>query len=347
MEPFFQFDTAENRQALLSRARDVVLTALRQYELEWNSIRFIQLSDTITYKIETTASKSYLLRIHSERMNKEEIRSELVFLDELKNVHGLLVPTGIKSLNDSDILECATKEGFKEPLVTLMNWVDGEHLNGKCTDDHLYSMGAMMGKLHVASTRFVAPHDFMRPHWGINSLRTDIQKLERYYPRFLSTNAWSLYQSAFDKIAYQLEVMHPTDQNYGLIHADLHTGNIVFNNGQPYPIDFGRCGYGYFLYDMAGALLELSPKQRQLFIQGYESVKSIDGDYIYELECFFIMFMIENYCHHCSDPNETPNLIQEQQYAQAYIQEYLDDNSFLFKMVEPIEVDEVNKGETL
>lgn len=47
--------------------------------IDWNCIRFIQLSDTITYKIETETTGSYLLRIHSERVNKEEILSELVF----------------------------------------------------------------------------------------------------------------------------------------------------------------------------------------------------------------------------------------------------------------------------
>ena len=53
MKPFFHFDTDETRQSLMSRARSVALWAIQQYEIEWNCIRFIQLSDTITYKIET------------------------------------------------------------------------------------------------------------------------------------------------------------------------------------------------------------------------------------------------------------------------------------------------------
>ncbi|GIP56747.1 hypothetical protein [Paenibacillus woosongensis] len=97
MKSFFDFDTEETRKSLLSRARNVALSAIQQYEVEWNCIRFIQLSDTVTYKIETDTMGSYLLRIHSERVNKEEILSELVFLNGLRKVQDLVVPEGIRS----------------------------------------------------------------------------------------------------------------------------------------------------------------------------------------------------------------------------------------------------------
>lgn len=50
--------------------------------------------------------------------------------------------------------------------------------------------------------------------------------------------------------------------------------------------------------------------------------------------------MIENYCHHSSDVREIPGLIAEQKYALAYIKEYLEGSSFLFKAVEPVHVEE-------
>lgn len=62
---FFQFDTDEYRRSLLIRARRVALSSLLQYDLEWETTQFIQLSDTVTYKIETSSKESFLLRIHS------------------------------------------------------------------------------------------------------------------------------------------------------------------------------------------------------------------------------------------------------------------------------------------
>ncbi|WP_237087904.1 phosphotransferase [Paenibacillus crassostreae] len=64
-----------------------------------------------------------------------------------------------------------------------------------------------------------------------------MSKLERYYHEFLSDGSWKLYQEAIDKIIRQFDSMKRDNRNYGLIHADLHSGNVVFNNGIPNPID--------------------------------------------------------------------------------------------------------------
>ncbi|GIP36057.1 phosphotransferase enzyme family protein [Paenibacillus sp. J2TS4] len=336
MHEFFRYDTDESRRSLLARARKVALTALQQYDLEWERIQFIQLSDTITYKIETSTGESFLLRIHSDRLSIEEIHSELSLLEALNQSADLNVPEGLACCNGSYVLEISTEEGYQRPYVTMMRWVEGEHASGKFTDDRVYSMGVMMGRLHEAAANFVPPSDFVRPQWGVDSFRRDMVKLERFYPRFLSDEAWRSYQAAAEKIVTELAAMHRNDHNYGLIHADLHSGNIVFNEERPYPIDFGRCGYGYYLYDMAGALLELYPKQRRTFIQGYESVRKLEPDYVQHLQCFFVMFMIENYCHHASDPRESSSLMDEQPYALAYIREYLNDAPFLFHVIEPV-----------
>ncbi|OAB34025.1 phosphotransferase enzyme family protein [Paenibacillus glacialis] len=339
MNEFFRNDTDENRQSLLVRARKVALSALQQYDLEWERIQFIQLSDTITYKIETRTAECYLLRIHSDRLSKEEIRSELAFLRALNKSDDLNVPEGLANCNGSYVLEINTEEGYRRPYVTMMRWIEGGHASGEFTDSCAYNMGAMMGKLHEVAACFVPPSDFVRPIWGAASFRRAMAKLERYYARFLSSETWKVYQAAAEKILSELATMHPNAHNYGLIHADLHTGNIVFKDDQHNPIDFGRCGSGYFLYDMAGTLLELYPKHRWMFIKGYESVRKLETDYVRYLECFFVMFMIENYCHHASDPRETSSLIDEQQYALAYIREYLNDTPFLFDVIEPVEID--------
>lgn len=336
MKSFFHYDTDEGRKDLLSRARKVALTALQYYDRDWSCIQFIQVSDTITYRIETDSSDTYLLRIHSDELSKEEIHSEMLFLSELWNVHHLVVPLGVQGLNGDYVLQCETEEGYRKPYISLMRWVEGQQLSGEITDNQVYNTGVMMSKLHEASRKFTAPDHFVRPEWGSRSFRDHTRKLELYYTRFLSDDDWRVYQNAITKIEQEIDQIPKNNQNYGLIHADLHFDNIVFCEEIPYPIDFGRCGYGYYLYDMAGALLGLSPAQRKIFIQGYESVARLEGEYVNQLERYFVMIMIENYCHHASNPDEIPNLQAEQKYALAYLREYLCGNSFLFNRVAPI-----------
>lgn len=339
MNDFLRFDTDEERRALLIRARKVALSAIQKYDLEWDNIQFIQLSDTITYKIETSTDNNYLLRIHSDRLSREEIRSELLLLQALNKSKDLNVPEGMANCDGIYVLDIETETGYRRPYITMMRWIEGEKAVGEFTDSQAYNMGVLMSRLHAAAKDFNPPSDFVRPTWGVESFKREMDKLERYYERFLSEEGWKLYQDAAEKVVSQLTTMHPSEHNYGLIHADLHTGNMVFEDNQPYPIDFGRCGYGYYLYDMAGTILELWPKHRWMLIQGYESIRKLETDYIRDLECFFVMFMIENCCHHASDPRETTSLIEEQKYAQAYIREYLNGNPFLFEVVEPVNVD--------
>lgn len=334
MIDFFSFDTNKERQALLARARKVALSAIQRYDLEWERIQFLQLSDTVTYKIETGAANHYLLRIHSGRLSREEIRSELLLLQALNESENLHVPEGIASCDGHYVLDIETEAGYERPYVTMMRWVEGEHAT-EFTDSRAFHAGVLMGRLHEAAERFEAPSHFVRPAWGAESFTRDVAKLERYYGRFLSEEGWKLYKNAVEKVVAQLATMPQHPHSFGLIHGDLHIGNMVFIQDTPYAIDFGRCGYGYYLYDMAGSILGLWPKHRWKFIQGYESVRKLEPDYIRYLECFFVMFMIENYSHHVSNPEEIEGLIQEQPYAQAYIREYLNDRPFLFEKIEP------------
>jgi len=55
-----------------------------------------------------------------------------------------------------------------------------------------------------------------------------------------------------------------------------------------------------------------------------------------QLECFFIMTMMENYSHHASNPLEWEGARAEQPYALAYIQAFLTGESFLFRKLDPV-----------
>jgi Ser/Thr protein kinase RdoA (MazF antagonist) len=272
-------------------------------------------------------------------MTREEIQSELIVLNTIsQSSEAITVPTGLASLNGILVTEYITENGA--PLfVTLMRWLEGELLSSGMTDQQVTNMGVMIGRLHEATSSFVPPAGFVRQTWGSDSFSRDMSKLARYYDRFLTMNAWEKYREAAEKIKGHLTEMISDAANYGFIHADLHVGNVVFQGDEPFPIDFGRCGYGYYLYDLAGMMVGLYPYQRQLLLQGYTSIRAQESVSEEMLSCFFVMIMIENYCNHASDPREISGLIEQQPYAQAIIRDYLNGDPFLFNPIEPIDVD--------
>jgi Ser/Thr protein kinase RdoA (MazF antagonist) len=78
---------------------------------------------------------------------------------------------------------------------------------------------------------------------------------------------------------------------YGLIHADLYPENVLFKDGEVYPIDFEDCGFGYWLWDMAIALClwpwtEEWRWRRDAFLEGYARVRTLPQSQIRHLDLF-------------------------------------------------------------
>lgn len=317
------------KMKLETAARDIVLRALKAYDLDWTKIEYIKQSDSITFKVETETAGKLLLRIHGERCSRAEILSELEWLRHLSQTAELVVPVGLPDSSGCYIMETGEQE--PDRFLTVMRWVEGEHAAGKLTKEQLHAVGVMLAGMHEAGEQFVPSAEFTRPAWGADSFRKDWDKLERHHSAMVPEAGWKLYQAAAARIRGDLEAMTPDSGSYGLIHGDLHFGNVVFTEGQPRAIDFGRCGYGFYLYDLAAALLELSTEQRRSLIQGYNSVRPLEPDVERKLECFFVMIMIGNYSHHITNPDEHPSLREEQPYALAYLKEYLADSAFCSK----------------
>ncbi|WP_246303146.1 phosphotransferase enzyme family protein [Paenibacillus plantarum] len=328
----FQLESDEDIEKVLMQYKQAALNAIQNYDVNWELIRFNQLSDTCTFVLETSKNESFLLRIHSE-MSNEEINSELLLLEALHEKIDFVIPKAILNRYGSRTIEIQLENGFR-CNASLMSWVEGEHSKGGLTDDQIYREGVLLAKLHQASQDFELTTNFKRPTWGEHSFRQAITRLTRYYNRFLSETEYNLYVSAAEQISSWIVMLHKDRNSHGLIHGDLHQGNIVFHNGEPRPIDFGRCGFGYFLYDIAHTILGLYPAQRELVIKGYESIRKLEGNWYTALEGFAVMVMIENYCHHAPDPRETAGLKAEQPYALAIINNYLNGEPFLFNSIE-------------
>ena len=60
-----------------------------------------------------------------------------------------------------------------------------------------------------------------------------------------------LLESAIDYVVAALDQLGTTRTNYGVIHADLHLGNMLVQDGTVAIMDFEQVGRGHYLYDLA------------------------------------------------------------------------------------------------
>ncbi len=92
-------------------------------------------------------------------------------------------------------------------------------------------------------------------------------------------------RTKFDAVADRLSGVMASDGDVGLIHADLHLGNAVFQGDRVKLIDFDDSGTGPRLYDLAVALWELRdlpgyPRHLEALLDGYRSRRPIDPTHL-------------------------------------------------------------------
>lgn len=335
MNNCFRMDSDINRSLTLKQTKQSALIVLNEYDVDWSSIHFLQVSEHVTFRIESSDGEKFLLRIHSVSKSREETVSELEWLATLR-YKGIVVSEAVLNQRGAVVTDIATSDG-QLYYVTLLKWIEGEHLDKRAlTVESIRKMGALMAHLHEASSDFCPTKGFTRPSWGRESFQRDWEHLQRHYQHFISDEAFDLYTTAADKVVNHLEMLEPSGSNYGMIHADLHNGNVVFRDDEPYAIDFGRCGFGYHLYDMAQSIMGLLPLQRELFIEGYEQIRKMDENAIPILESFFIMAIIEAYSFHAEIEMESEGLIEEQPYAQAILRAYINGVPFMFQPLDEV-----------
>jgi Ser/Thr protein kinase RdoA (MazF antagonist) len=228
MDEAFHVDTQVRRRATLRQARATALAALQQYDVQVANVQFIQISDHITYKVEASAGERYLLRVHSESRSPNAILSELEWLKALNQTGQLIVPEGVANRSGSYITDVGKQKGL-HGWVTLMRWVEGEHLSGELTEGHVSNIGKLIARLHEASDNFVPSAAFVRSSWDDKSFQGDLSRLEQHYSNFLSLEEFKLYRQAADKVLADLANLQNSGHEYGIIHADLHVGNLVFH----------------------------------------------------------------------------------------------------------------------
>ena len=249
----------------------------------------------------TSQDHRYVYRIYTNHdfyvRNPEAYRYELGLLAYLRDFK-LAVPDPVKRLDGErlSVMGPATDPPADSPDIprcgALFHFFEGEeHVtwHPEVNEPVVISFGSAVAKIHQQADQFQVP--YCRHHFDLQYLLDGpLQTLESILKERRGEDL-SFFKDYADYMRRQINVLGKGKDVYGLIHADLHVGNILYNPDDGYCIlDFDQCAFGWRAYDVATFkynIIETVPDHLtdeiwRCFLEGYNRVRPLNQA---ELDC--------------------------------------------------------------
>lgn len=277
-----------NQSSYLSqvgRLRKLASTALTQYPIKVKSINFINHGENTTFRIEAVNGQTYLLRIHrNDYHTKSAITEEMAWLSHLAK-KGLSVPNPVFS-KKRNLVETVDTPDIGSRNCSVFKWIHGGFVRKSAKPSHMFQVGQIIADFQNNTPRGKTKG---RQYWTADGL-------VGANPKFGSIDNLSSISKREQKILIEarksvLKKLKQFENQFpdrlGLIHADLHFGNIVSMGKKLGAIDFDDCGFGFFAYDLVIPFLSvqnslgekkkhLIPAYKKALIDGYKSKRKWD-----------------------------------------------------------------------
>jgi amicoumacin kinase len=244
----------------------------------------VRINDGFHNTVYTT--RHFIFRVTpSSRRKKSDITNELTFIESLWK-YGVPVSLPVKSL-----LERLVEPLDENHFVVAFEKAKGTPIdvtNRNVWNKQLYfHWGNLLGKMHNAGGKIKVN----RPTWTVN--QPDLLNL---FPKITSGTIANKYKQLLNKLMN----FQPTTNLFGLIHNDLHQGNIFVNEGSLTLFDFDDCAYHWFAYDIATAFYHaywqassFTPENTNFsrefwehFLRGYQQEHKISKEIIQQIPIF-------------------------------------------------------------
>ena len=151
----------------------------------------------------------------------------------------------------------------------------------------------------------------------------------------ISTQQYDLVRRVGERIVAMLTNTAQTKATFGLIHGDLHQGNVLFDSMQALALDYGTFR-SFFLYDLGVSLYHATFDRveiRNALVAGYDSVRPLSKADYASLEAFMIMSALFNLAfqatlkEHRLSPINRRNM---RQFVEKFCRPFVAEEPFLF-----------------
>lgn len=246
------------------------------------------------YKIEMHNGTKYVFRVYlpgkyyvKDQTNGDDLKFELDLLTYLRS-KGLGVAEPIVTENGSTL--GSTTFEHEPRFFALFHFAKGKAWEDRWkmpTQQQYFDLGKLIAQIHVAADEFETQH--YRYHLNDETYLLDetLNALDAQFRSHDMEDTTFFRPFAEDLRAKIVPALPKRKPTYGIIHADLHPGNIFFDDtsNQVTIIDFDHCAYGWRAYDLAPCR-ELGNATCQAILEGYHSVRPLGAAELESFESF-------------------------------------------------------------
>lgn len=289
---------------------DLIAAALRQFSIDDFEATALKSNESVSAKVvDRKDGRSYLLRVHEPSVGGligvqhtfEGLGAEMVFRSALAAGMGLTLQKPVANRDGGYVSSVVDKAGKRALLCTLLTWVDGHGLTGQ--EENAASLvrefGSTIARMHRFASAWDIPVPFIRPVYD-NAKYAQLASRLAYGvdAGLFSEDAYKTIIRARQKTGTLLRGAARSSDRWGIIHADLHTGNLIVSSSAIVPIDFSFCGYGYYLFDLSICLSSLKPHLRGHLLEGYRTIRDVSEQDRPLLDGFFLEGIIGAFAFH-------------------------------------------------
>lgn len=232
--------------------------------------------ENTTFRAETEVGR-LVVRIHRRAyQTPETIDSELAWLHALSDAD-IPVPAPMPT-PDGRLRQTLDGIGLDGPReVVVFRWLSGRFF--KVPTAHWFrATGALAARLHAHARAWTRPPGFARGAWDVDGLVGDAASWGAPLEGVpLVPDERQRADQALERVRETLATLPRDPTHFGLVHADLHRGNVLLTGGEARAIDFDDCGDSWWVYDTAVTLApspaspNVEPPLRA-WLDGYDTI---------------------------------------------------------------------------
>ena len=283
---------ADDRAAGAALFLPAARAALAAFPVRNGRLTPVWLSENATFKVEDGEGRAFVLRLHRPGYHTlAELDSERDWTAALHRA-GVAVPVGVRAADGRWYVPVATEEddGPGERLAGLTTWTEGEVLSAVLDREgpasapaRFRALGAAAAALHAQAAGWTPPPTFTRHSLDAEGLVGSAPLWGPFWTSpALSVGERALLRDTRERLAAALARLGRGPEIFGLIHADLHPGNVLIDaHGDLTVIDFDDAAFGWRAFDIAVAVSRHwgeadFPAVHSAFLDGYAAVRPLD-----------------------------------------------------------------------